>query len=103
MYTRKEIKENLVSIMQRLYLIAYEIPENTDLKTELGLDSLDLVELVSKIELKFDIEVPDSICARFSTFESVIDYVLEGVNNKHFFLAPNINTVHLIDSKIKIA
>jgi acyl carrier protein len=98
MYTREEIKNYLVGMMQGLHLIANEIPENTHLKTELGLDSLDIVEMVSKIELKFDIEVPDSICARFSTFESVIDYVLEGVNNKHFFLASNINTVHLIDS-----
>ncbi len=98
MYTREEIKNYLVGMMQGLHLIANDIPESTHLKTELGLDSLDIVEMVSKIELKFDIEVPDSICARFSTFESVIDYVLKGVNNKHFFLAPNINTVHLIDS-----
>jgi acyl carrier protein len=103
MYTRIEIKNYLLSIMQGLHFTTNEIPESTHLKAEMGLDSLDIVELVSKIELKFGIEVPDAICARFSTFEFVIDYVLEVVNEKHFFLASTMNTVHLIDSKIKIA
>jgi acyl carrier protein len=42
---------------------------------ELGMDSLDAVELNMALEEEFDIEIPDEVLAGFVTVEDVVKYI----------------------------
>ena len=46
---------------------------------ELGLDSLDLVELIMALEEEFDIEIPDADAEKVVTVGDVVDYIKENV------------------------
>ena len=51
------------------------INPNTILISDLGLNSLDLVNLVCEVEETFDIEIPDRVIKDFKTVGDVIDYI----------------------------
>lgn len=53
----------------------FELNENMSLIGDLGLNSLDLVELVCRIEDKFDIEIPDRDIKNFKTVKDVLEYI----------------------------
>lgn len=56
---------------------------SNDAKLEdIGLDSLDLVEMVIRIEEEFDIDIPDSVCSGeiWVTVQDVIDHVEKAIN-----------------------
>jgi len=46
-----------------------------DLRNDLGLDSLDMIELLFKIEEVFDLEIPNEDLVKIATVGDVIDYV----------------------------
>lgn len=52
-----------------------EIAENTLLIADLGLNSLDLVNLACKVEDEFDIEIPDRSIKDFKTVGDVISFI----------------------------
>lgn len=52
-----------------------EINENSNLKADLGLNSLDLAELACAVEDEFDIEIPDRAIKGFKTVGDVIAYI----------------------------
>lgn len=52
-----------------------EISDDSNLQDDLGLDSLDIVEVVLELETEFGIEIPDEDADKFSTVGSVIKYV----------------------------
>ena len=54
-----------------------DVAPDTELMDDLGLESLDIVELVMAVEDEFDIEIPDEDADRMVTIEDVIDYVRE--------------------------
>lgn len=61
-----------------------EVPEkslnkNTNLLSDLDLDSLDLVELISEIEEKYEIEIPDSEIKKIQTIDDIVNYLSENV------------------------
>lgn len=41
---------------------------------ELGIDSLDEIEIVMAVEDAFDLEIPDEDCEKWETVQSIIDY-----------------------------
>ena len=49
-----------------------EINEDMDLKADLGLNSLDLVNLACVVEDEFDIEIPDRNIKDFRTVKDVL-------------------------------
>ena len=51
------------------------ITENTVLIADLGLNSLDLVNLAVKVEDEFDIEIPDRAIKDFKTVGDVIAFI----------------------------
>ena len=53
-----------------------QLSPTTDLVRDLGLDSLDLVELSVELEDEFAIEVKDSAVDGLSSVSSVVDYVV---------------------------
>ena len=75
-YTRDEISEKIKRIACD---ITGAIPEtvNTTSKfvEDLRADSLDMMEIVMKIEDEFDIEIPDEDAEKIATVGQAIDYV----------------------------
>ncbi len=55
--------------------IDIEITENTVLIADLGLNSLDLVNLATVVEDEFDIEIPDRAIKDFKTVGDVIAFI----------------------------
>ena len=60
----------------RLPAIAEMRPDQS-LSDDLGLDSLDLLDLIYAIEVKFDVKVPDDHINRIRTLGDVNDSVIE--------------------------
>ena len=54
-----------------------EINEDMDLKADLGLNSLDLVNLACVVEDEFDIEIPDRNIKYFRTVKDVLLFIEE--------------------------
>lgn len=51
------------------------IDRDARLYTDLGLKSLDLINIVGMIEDKFDIEIPDEALRGFATVKDLLDYL----------------------------
>jgi acyl carrier protein len=74
---RQEIflKVKEVLIEQLGVLAKIDITLHTRLVADLGVDSLDTVELVMKLEEKFSIEIPDEDAELMKTVKDVVDYI----------------------------
>lgn len=51
------------------------INRNSVLLTDLGMNSLDLINLVCVLEDEFDIDIPDRVIGQFKTVGDVVDYI----------------------------
>ena len=75
-YTRDEITETIQRISCDL---TGAVPETVNTESnfveDLRADSLDMMEIVMKIEDEFDIEVPDEDVENIKTVGQAIDYV----------------------------
>ena len=52
-----------------------EMQLDTNFKDDLGVDSLDLYEIVMKMEGEFDVEIPAEELEDVATFEDVLNYL----------------------------
>lgn len=52
-----------------------EMQLDTNFKDDLGVDSLDLYEIVMKMEDEFDVEIPAEEFEDVATFEDVLNYL----------------------------
>ena len=52
-----------------------EMNLDTNFKDDLGVDSLDLYEIVMKMEEEFDVEIPAEELNNVATFEDVLNYL----------------------------
>ena len=52
-----------------------KIVENASLRNDLGLESLDIVELIMELEDEFEIEVPDEEADNLKTVGDVIHFI----------------------------
>jgi len=82
-YILKYLGNRKVGIFFKLQIIITEqlsVEENTvnlesDIRSDLGADSLDAVELVMALEEEFDIEIPDEAAEQITTVEQAVDYI----------------------------
>jgi acyl carrier protein len=51
------------------------VTTTTKFDDDLGMDSLDAVELVMALEDEFELEIPDEAAEKFITVQDVIDYI----------------------------
>ena len=70
------MKEEVIKIIASVA----EVPEesinlNTNLIADLDLESLDLVTLVSEIENKYELEIPDKEIKKIQTVEDIVNYL----------------------------
>jgi acyl carrier protein len=72
---RTEILQVIVSHLQGRGIQTEGVDEATDLVDELGLDSLDTVELTLGLEEAFGVEIPDSDLEDVRTVGDVIDLI----------------------------
>lgn len=54
-----------------------EVTENASFMDDLGADSLDLVELVMRLEEEFEIEIPDEDAEKIRTVKDALNYIEE--------------------------
>ncbi|MCK5212246.1 acyl carrier protein [Candidatus Parcubacteria bacterium] len=50
------------------------VPE-ADLKSDLGYDSLDIIEFIMRLEEKYDIDISDEDAEKFLTVEDIYNYI----------------------------
>lgn len=68
--------EKLTELLaEQLKVDASTIAPDTDLKEDLGVDSLDLFEFVMALEEEFDIEIPTDDVSEMTTLQQVADYL----------------------------
>ena len=60
-----------------------KIKPNANFTKELGADSLDVVELVLRIEHDFDIDIEDQYARQIETLQGALDYI-ENLENKSY-------------------
>jgi acyl carrier protein len=53
-----------------------ELPADRTLGEELGIDSLDVVEFVARVEYRYQVLVPDEDWQQLMTLDAVADYML---------------------------
>ena len=53
------------------------LPADKELVSELGIDSLDIVEFVARLEYRFRFVVPDDEWPRLTTLDAIADYALD--------------------------
>jgi acyl carrier protein len=80
--TSEEIFEKVRQIVaKQLCLDEAQVSIDSNLSTELGADSLDVVELVMSLEEGFDIEIPEEAASEISTVAEAVSFIeskLEG-------------------------
>lgn len=70
------IEERVVQIIsEQLGVRPEEVTPEADLVDDLGVDSLDSVELIMAIEEAFNIEISDEEAAKLRTVQDITDYL----------------------------
>lgn len=77
--TYEEIREELLRIVGgQLNEPTNDIEDNSTLEM-LGADSLDRIEIIMKVEEKFDIEIEDVEVEKCKTFGDLVDYTINKI------------------------
>ena len=76
MMSKTEISDKVLTILAKELKrdVGSISPDNT-LTEDLGLNSLDAIELVFKFEGEFDMSIPDEDMEKLKTVRDIIDYV----------------------------
>ncbi|WP_027438628.1 acyl carrier protein [Lachnospira multipara] len=72
MTTFDNVKEIIVDTLS---LDANDIKLESDLINDLGIDSLDVMELVMAIDEKCDITIPDEEIPNLTTVQAIVNYI----------------------------
>ena len=67
-------------IAEELGLDREKVKDEAVLQTDLGADSLDIVELVMKLEDQFDMKIPDEDAEGLKTVGDAISYIESNAN-----------------------
>lgn len=72
----KETEEKIKNILNEKFVtVPYPITDATNLKNDLGLDSLDTIELIMELETEFNISISDEEAVNLVTMEQIITYI----------------------------
>ena len=69
--------ERTVGILEEFIDVDEEITRDSALIDDLGLSSIDVINLVAAFEDEFDIDVPDRIIPTLRTVGDIVDYLEE--------------------------
>jgi acyl carrier protein len=81
--TRDEIHEKICQIVfeqlkssgSEIICSLDDIKAGSRFMTDLGADSLDVVEIVTSVEEAFDLVIPDDLVEQIKTVEQAVDYI----------------------------
>lgn len=74
---KKEIEKKVLAVLaDKASMDPKDIKSESSLVDDLGLDSLDAVEMVFEFEESYDIEIPDDQIREFKKTQDIIDYLL---------------------------
>lgn len=76
--TRDLAKERIIELLEGYNKVeAKEISESSSYIQDLGLDSLDVVEVIMEVEHEFNIQIPDNEADSLKTVGQTVDYIME--------------------------
>ena len=75
-----DLEAKILSVMEKDYQLNADEVKSASIWSELGLDSLDIVELILKLEEEFGIEVEDDAAEKIKNYNALITY-LKGRHN----------------------
>ncbi len=75
--SNQEIQKRVVDVICNYAGIAAESVEVSHTMQDMGLDSLDLVEIVMELEDEFEMEISDEDAEKFTDVNSVVLYITE--------------------------
>lgn len=74
--SREEILESLTDVIREIMCDdSVEVTEEMNLIDDLGLDSLEAMELMMEVENKFGVEIPQDDISNFVKVQDFIDYL----------------------------
>ena len=75
--SKDEISQKLIEVVKNFVKgeSSQNITADSKFHKDLGLDSLDTVELIVSIEEEFDTEIPDDVADRLTSIRETIDYL----------------------------
>ena len=71
------MKKQVIEILKQFGIAESAITDQTHFTRDLGLDSLDTVDLIMQLEKEFGIRIPDEDHSKLTTMQGVLTY-LEG-------------------------
>ena len=74
---RALMKKQVIEILKQFGIPESAITDQTHFTRDLGLDSLDTVDLIMQLEKQFGIRIPDEDHSKLTTMQDVLTY-LEG-------------------------
>ena len=69
----KDICTEIIKELEKMGYTAFQITPEMSIYEDLGLDSLDTIELVAKLEEKFDIRIKDDDLVDVKTIQDIVD------------------------------
>jgi acyl carrier protein len=69
------MKEKIISILGNFGVERTAITDNVHFTRDLGLDSLDTVDLIMQLEQEFGIRIPDEDYSKLTTLSGLINYL----------------------------
>ena len=72
---KKQIIKSIIEALKSMGYKSEEYSENTNLFKDIGIDSLDAIELVTKLEEEYDVTIPDDQINNITTIGSAADLV----------------------------
>lgn len=76
--SNEEIFEKLKAIIvDQLGVDEENVTENATFVDDLAADSLDIVELIMRVEEEFEMEIPDENAEKIATVGDVVNYIKE--------------------------
>lgn len=74
---KQEIEKKVIAVLaDKASMDPKHIKPESSLVDDLGLDSLDAVEIVFEFEESYDMEIPDDQIREFKKTQDIIDYLL---------------------------
>lgn len=82
--SKDQVQDRVFTVLKAFDKVASTAPTFTpasSFTSDLGLDSLDVVEVLMAVEEEFGIEIPDEVADNFKTPQEVIEYVHTKLNH----------------------
>ena len=79
-------RDDLIEVLRtELRAVSDQIPDqlplDRSLEADLGIDSLDVLEFVARIEFRYQVLVPDEDWPRLQTLDDIADYMQDRLGN----------------------